>query len=312
MSNNGNFTISLDFELYWGMRDLVSLKNYSENIRNVQVVIPRILSLFQKYEIHATWAIVGFLFAKDKEQLLEMMPARLPAYSRMEYSPYEYIKENDLQNEYHFAPQSIALIQNTPHQEVATHTFSHYYVLENGQDDEQFKSDLECAVAAHPSPLESIVFPRNQYDDKSLRVAQSVGIRYYRGNPSFSFYKPRPFDSENIFIRMLRIADAYVNITGQNTFKVEANSDGLVNIPASKFLRPYKRSLKFIENLRFRRISNAMAYAARNKENYHLWWHPHNFGKNMEENLSFLERILMQFQSLKSQHGFQSKSMNEY
>lgn len=294
------------------MRDLVSLENYSENIRNVKVVIPKILNLFQKYEIHATWAVVGFLYAKNKEGLLKILPSELPQYSQKQYSPYEYIQTNPLLNEYHFAPESIELIKNTPHQEIATHTFSHYYVLEKGQSPQQFKADLKSAISVHPDKIRSIVFPRNQYGDKSLEIVQSLGIQYYRGNPGFPLYKPRRFKKESILIRVLRVADAYINLSGQNTFVIEKSNLDLVNVPASKFLRPYSPYLKFLENLRYGRIKNAMIYAAKNKENYHLWWHPHNFGKNMDENLKFLERILIQYKALNKEYGFLSKSMGEY
>lgn len=55
-----------------------------------------------------------------------------------------------------------------------------------------------------------------------------------------------------------------------------------------------------------------MLHAAKNKENYHIWWHPHNFGKNTKENLLFLEKVLKQYSIYKSKYGFQSKSMSEY
>ena len=66
MSSHGNFTISLDFELYWGMRDVKTLESCNERIRNVHVIVPKLLELFKRYEIHTTWAIVGFLFLNDK------------------------------------------------------------------------------------------------------------------------------------------------------------------------------------------------------------------------------------------------------
>jgi len=34
-----------------------------------------------------------------------------------------------------------------------------------------------------------------------------------------------------------------------------------------------------------------MKFAAENNCIYHLWWHPHNFGNNKNENLQNLERV---------------------
>ena len=67
----GNFIVSLDFELHWGAPELWDLNEMREYFNDTRIGIPLVLKLFEKHEIHATWATVGFLFAKDKKQLLE-------------------------------------------------------------------------------------------------------------------------------------------------------------------------------------------------------------------------------------------------
>ena len=54
-----------------------------------------------------------------------------------------------------------------------------------------------------------------------------------------------------------------------------------------------------------------MTYAAKNNCTYHLWWHPHNFGINQDENFSFLEKILMHYKQLNKEYQFQSYTMSE-
>lgn len=54
---NGIFTISLDFELYWGMRDVTSTEQYADNMNGVPVAIDEVLKSFHRYDIHTTWAI---------------------------------------------------------------------------------------------------------------------------------------------------------------------------------------------------------------------------------------------------------------
>ena len=315
MNANGHLTISLDFELYWGMRDVQSLESYQEHIRNVHIVIPELLNLFKKYEIHATWAIVGFLFLKNKEELVNRFPAELPSYEGDQFNPYIYIEKNDLQNEYHFASASIELIKNTPNQEIGTHTYSHYYTLEDGQTNSQFQKDIEAAISIQSKvakPCKSIVFPRNQYNDEHLKIVKNLNINYYRGNQKFWLYNPKPFYKESMWLRIIRLADAYINISGQNTFKLEKNNSNLpVNVRASRFLRPYTHRLRSLEKLRLKRIQRSMRHAAKHNENYHLWWHPHNFGKNQEKNLDFLEKILIEYKSLNKEYGFESKAMCE-
>ena len=83
----GIFTISLDFELFWGVRDHRTLDSYGENIRNVHHVVPRLLALFEKYDVHCTWATVGFLFCTDKNEMLTCLPAGRPSYYKKVWVP---------------------------------------------------------------------------------------------------------------------------------------------------------------------------------------------------------------------------------
>ena len=41
--NYGNFVISLDFELFWGVKDSKTLSEYRENLEQVHTVIPKTL-----------------------------------------------------------------------------------------------------------------------------------------------------------------------------------------------------------------------------------------------------------------------------
>ena len=60
----GVFVVSLDFELYWGVRDKLNIEQYGDNLLGVRKAIPEILRVFENSNIHATWATVGFLFFK--------------------------------------------------------------------------------------------------------------------------------------------------------------------------------------------------------------------------------------------------------
>ena len=44
----GLLTISLDFELYWGLIDQLQIEDYESNLKNVHKVIPKLLNLFSK------------------------------------------------------------------------------------------------------------------------------------------------------------------------------------------------------------------------------------------------------------------------
>ena len=309
----GIFTISLDFELFWGVRDHRTLENYGENIRNVHQVIPRLLSLFEKYNVHCTWATVGFLFFSEKKEMIPYLPASRPGYKKNEYDPYSYLEHNELEKIYHFAPALIEQIKRTPGQEIGTHTFSHFYTLEKNTTIEQFKNDLQGAITIAKErgvEIKSIVFPRNQYSDEHIKACMQKGIKIYRGNELSAAYKPLSREKENIFRRAVRFADTFISMTGHHCHPVPAAGE-IINIPASRFLRPYHPKFKLLEGLKFNRVKSGLEFAAQHGLIYQLWWHPHNFGKYMDENFNFLEKLLKVYQQLNEKQKMESLNLAE-
>lgn len=314
----GNFVVSLDFELMWGVRDKKSIAQYGQNIKGVQRVIPQLIKLFDYYKVKATFATVGFLFFENKDELLAGLPARKPNYSLSSLSPYsgyfDQIGENAEVDCFHYAAHLIREIQKSSQHEIGTHTFSHYYCLEDGQMPDDFREDLLSAssVAAKAGiEVTSLVFPRNQFNDEYLQICADTGIICYRGNEQSWLYKPRVAGEETLLQRALRLADSYINISGHNCYSDEYMIKQYpVNIPASRFLRPFNKMLKPLEFIRLHRIKSGMTYAAKNNLTYHLWWHPHNFGVNQHENFLFLENVLKHFERLNKKYSYQSRTMS--
>jgi len=312
----GIFTISLDFELYWGMQDKYTIADYKDNLDGVETAIKRMLKAFDQYNVHATWATVGMLFANNINELKEYYPDTAPHYKNNQLNPYLYIdKSNHLEHRYHFAPELINLINSCQGQEIGSHTFSHYYCLENGQTKDEFLSDMQSATAIAKDSkikLKSIVFPRNQWNNNYLQVLNKCGIDCYRGNERSWLYKAANTEHSKLFKRAIRFIDAYFNISGPNCYKLaELSGTKPYNIPASRFLRPFTKKLALFDGLRKNRIKQAIKYAAKNGQLFHLWWHPHNFGINTEENLSFLEEILDHYSSMNKTYGMHSLNMHE-
>ena len=91
MADAGVFTISLDLELYWGVRDKRTMEDYGENIRGVRRATEAMLAAFAEFDVHATWAAVGFLFFRDADDLRRHLPEVLPGYTNPALSPYDYM-----------------------------------------------------------------------------------------------------------------------------------------------------------------------------------------------------------------------------
>jgi hypothetical protein len=60
-----------------------------------------------------------------------------------------------------------------------------------------------------------------------------------------------------------------------------------------------------------RRIGNAIERAGRDGRLFHLWWHPHNFGVRLDDNIAFLRGVLERFDRTRQAHGMQSLTMGQ-
>jgi hypothetical protein len=309
----GAFVISLDFELLWGVRDQRTVTDYGANILGVRQVVPALLDLFAERNIACTWATVGLLFFATNTAMRAALPARRPRYTNARISSYHYLDEvgaDEERDPYYYGLSLIRRILDHPAQEIGTHTFSHFYCLEEGGDIEAFRADLEAARTAAGSlgiKLASIVFPRNQVDPAHLSVCREFGLRAFRGNERVWFHRARSESEQTHLVRASRLADSYLPIGGAHDHE-PAVIDGMVDVPASRFLRPAGKS-GVLERLRLWRITSAMEMAARRRKLFHLWWHPHNFGVDLQENLTFLRDILDCFHSLQERYGMRSMTM---
>ena len=313
---NSNFLISLDFELIWGMHegDIVN-SSYNENIKGGRKAIPEVLKLFKKYGIHATWAVVGLMFAENVEEARKYFPKvhMQPTYENMNMSPYPLIDSIDTpetDRALYFAPELIEQIAKTEGQEIASHTFSHFYCREAGQTTEQFEADMLAAKAIASDKgyaLKTVVLPRDQCVRAYIDVLTKLGFDAYRDDYTDWIHekiKSRPL------LRVLRMIDSYLPLTGFGGY-VPEKENGIYRLIGSRMFRPYCKPLAFMEKMKITRIKKQMLHAAKNGLTFHLWWHPHNIGVMTQYHLKMLEEILAYYDFLKKQYGMQSKNMIE-
>ena len=307
--------VSLDFELFWGMQDGWELSEYEANVLGGRDAIPQMLELFQKYGIHATWATVGFQFAGNYDELKECFPpAELrPTYENTALSTYRCFDGIGLDE--HTAPcfyarSLIEKLAAVPGQEIASHTFSHFYCREAGQTTEQFRADMQAAKAIAAKfgyDVKSVILPRNQCEPEYTRVLTELGFAAYRDEENDWIHekvKCRPL------MRLLRLADVYVPLTGQGGYEPKIE-DGIVNLVGSRMYKPYFKRLSFLEGLKIRRIKKQMLHAAKKGLTFHLWWHPHNVGVRTDVHMAQLEEIFSYYQKLKEKYGMRSLNMDE-
>ena len=320
----GSLCISFDFELYWAFVGERTYDSYKANLLGVHEALPRMLELFAQRGIHASWGAVGLLMCEGGEELKTYLPETRPSYANEALSQYRYFFRPDIQrrlatdpefSKCHFAPNLVRAILNCPGQELATHTFSHFYCAEPGPTLAEFEADILAAKKITQQKygvnVESIILPRHQTRPQHLNVCADLGIRCYRGNQQPRYFNEICSSADTIVKKVIRNADCYFDLTGSNISDIHSRANGLINIPASFFLRPYNRHFALFDNLRLQRIKNSMKLSAQVGAVCHLWLHPHNFGTNIDINLAFLEKILNYHSELREQYNYKSSNMKE-
>ena len=182
----GALVISLDFELHWGIRDHVTRDDAPYGrLPRARAAVEDMVELFVARDIRATWATVGFLFASTRDEVDGCEPDERPRYSRSELDPYvEAIGIDEQHDPEHLAASLVELIRAGHGQEVGSHTFSHYYCLEPGQDEATFRADLSAARAIaqlRGVELTSLVLPRNQWNPAYETAVLDLGFNCIRG-----------------------------------------------------------------------------------------------------------------------------------
>lgn len=311
----GAFIVSLDFELLWGVIDKHGPNDYGQsNVKNVEKVLPKMVGLFEKYGVKATVGYVGMMFYHEKNELLRELPQAQPSYTNMALSPYRAGYIEGIRNEdanLYFAPSLVEMLMQSPNIELGSHTFCHYYCNAEGQAKDEFACDIRKATEQAKKmglELRSIIFPRNQVREDYLEVCAKYGFKTYRGNPGHFFSKKR----NPMWNKIGRLLDTYIPLTKTTySYGEIEEKNGITNVKASRFFRPYSKRLAFVEWLKLRRIEQEVKYAAKHGEVYHLWWHPHNFGADMEKNLDQLESVLKTYIQCQTQYGLKSYTMSE-
>lgn len=309
----GKLLVSLDFELFWGMLDQCALEDYQDHVLGGRDAIPQLLELFQKYDIHATWAAVGFLFARDHAQLKAYFPQERPSYTRGDLSPYPWfdtIGKDEASAPCFYGASLLQQVSRTPGQEIGSHTFCHYYCREPGQTPEQFAADLQAAkrIAADQGyDVTSVILPRNQCEEAYTGIFRELGFTAYRDEEQDWIHEKIKFRP---LLRLLRLADVYLPLTGQGGYHPR-KENGVWNLVGSRMYKPIFRPLRMLEGLKLKRIKSQMRHAAKHGLTFHLWWHPHNIGVETQAHLQQLEEIFACYQQLKERYGMESLNMRE-
>lgn len=292
----GVFTLSLDFELVWGSRDLYDpLEPLLVQARDTRrIVFERLLGRLQALGMVATWATVGHLFLAEARRVDGVLhPEVVPPAHRWYPRPwFQDVPEGTEAEHPEFYGRRLVRRLVEAGQEIGSHSFSHPVFGDPGCSRQCADTDLARCVALGRElglTLRAFVFPRNVVGHLDL-VARH-GFTCWRG-PAPDWYS-RP-GVPRVAGRLAHLADV-ARAARPPTVLPERGPHGLWNVPASASFLPSDGVRRVIPVSR--RVDRALAGlsdAVDQRRVFHLWLHPINLASHPEPMLAGLCRVLDQ------------------
>jgi peptidoglycan/xylan/chitin deacetylase (PgdA/CDA1 family) len=290
----GAFVISIDTELAWGMVHRRGVEENAYAYARTREAVGALLRLMERYEIRATWAVVGHLMLESCSPVNGVKHPEVPrpSYSWFEGDWFDQDPATDrAKDPFWYGPEIVDMISGCKvPQEIGCHTFSHMLVGDPGYSAETMRADLSLCrqlARARGLDLKSFVYPRNLVGH--LNVLEEFGYESYRG--------PAPCWYDRMSGWPWRIAhkvDNFLPVAPPIVFP--SRRGGLWDIPASYY---YPHSTPRLGDwgrwlpvwTRVAKSRRALRKAAAQRGVFHIWFHPFNIAADMPRLLRGLEGI---------------------
>ncbi len=276
-NKTGYFILSLDTELGLGVfdKDQVREKTLSPRGESERKAIENLLKMFEKYNIIATWAIVGHLFYKQCEEC-DICPMRAWK-GRFKSFKKVYKTNNPL---WYGADIVNMILSSKVKHEIAFHGYSHEIFDEMTMSEKKAVIEIEeylrVAKRIGIKP-KAIVFPRDHIGH--LPTFEKFDFLCYRSEEKRSLLIRNKY-----FGKYLKTIDHILGISTTPTYSLsDFEYNGMVNLFASQHLFGFNRRIdryldsKKLVNLRIRRIQRGIKKAADENKIIHIWAHPWEF-----------------------------------
>jgi peptidoglycan/xylan/chitin deacetylase (PgdA/CDA1 family) len=287
------FTLTFDTELIWGSFDHTPPERFARLYPDIRATIGSVLRLLDRYEISATWAVVGHLFLsecrRDSSGIAHPELVR-PRQSWRDGDWYADDPSTDRSRDpLWYGDDVLDALQaaRTP-QEIGCHSFSHILYGDPALTREAVDADLRACVtlaAKRGIKLRSFVFPRNS--EGHHEALKAHGFHAYRGaDPTWRAHLPGPL------ARAAHLIDQVAALPPPVSLPTE-RLPGLWNIPGSCVLMDRRGVRRLIPMMS--RIHKAKAGLQRAQETggvFHLWTHPFNLANDPQFLIATLDAIL--------------------
>jgi hypothetical protein len=289
--DRGVFTISIDTELAWGSFDRPDREARWALEEKSRLVISELLELFARYQISATWAVVGHLFLDHCQRIEGSVHPEIPrpGYSRYPGDWYGLDPATDAARDpLWYGPDIVQqLLEARPEQEIASHSFAHLIFADPGCSASAAAADLQACLRSARSwgvELKSFVYPRNLVGH--LDLLSHHGFRCFRGSDP-TWYARWPA----LLRRAGHFTDDLLALPPPTVQPVQEGT--LWNIPGSLMLQGMDGIRSWIPaGCRTRRCLSGLRRAAHRRELFHLWFHPINFSVHTKKMIRALAPVL--------------------
>jgi len=265
MAIMGTVIVSVDAELGWGFFDTPEppMDRLTQSVWGWH----QLCCLCDRYEIPATWAVVGHLFLDQCDGFHYDHPL---GPDRFEREQTEWASETSLR----FGPSLIEdLLSSDVDHEIGSHSFSHIDFESDLVTEDVVRAEFtqfEAAVSDELS-VDSFVYPRNHIQYREI-LAES-GMLCYRGS-SPTRRRDRP-----VRRKVGKLWQA--TVTTPPLVSPTVDEYGLVNIPASLYLFGFEGYGRTIAELLgtdpvVRQAVRGIDRVADTDKLFHLWLHPNN------------------------------------
>ena len=266
VSDKARFILSFDCEGKWGMADDPKIIEDDQiNARSLHKAYSQILEILERHQVPATFALVGLFagssenFVESKDELLESEPHR-----HWLKIPEQALAQGKTDG--WFFPEVVQHIQSKGLHEIASHSYSHLPMHNEGVTEGSFLLELKCVErwkASNSVGLRTFIFPRNQ-------------IKHQGMLNDFCYSGYRECDVQNsAYANRFKILQDDCNILLKSDSHSIASRP--IAIPPGTFLNWRHGPRRIIPRLvTEKRWANVLGHAEKSGGVAHLWLHPHN------------------------------------
>jgi len=262
------FIISLDVELLWGLSPFIPtdnkyLSSLADDPERGRGAVDFLLSAFEKYDIPATWAMVGHLFLDHCSEDEGIAHRTMPRFRNDWYNRDPCT--NVATDPWYYGKDIVEKVTSNPiKHEIGYHSFSHVPFSECSREVAEAEIKEGIKVASELGiVLRSFVFPINLVGH--VDVLRENGFEIYRGAHAIAWgSKP----GGHPILKILGLHNLLIAPPVEPRYE-----DGIWETDSSTIFIHFG----FPFSLLVSRTKIGIYWAIRSKKIFHLYLHPHNF-----------------------------------